>query len=79
MQHLSHAVRRYQFRQRAIGQFELLIVPAAGYTAEVERHLAEKLSGAVEGARFTIRTVDAIPREESGKLRAFVSEVRNTG
>ncbi|WP_231869006.1 phenylacetate--CoA ligase family protein [Rhodococcus opacus] len=69
-------VREVQIAQLAAGRFEIRIVPGARYDADATearaRRNVERLFG--PGQELTIRTLTAIPRPSSGKLKPAVVE-----
>jgi len=69
-------VHQFQIIQQAVDEVEVLIVPASAWRAEGERRLAEGLRRRLGAdVRVTVRIVDAIPPEASGKHRQVVSRV----
>jgi phenylacetate-CoA ligase len=75
LDHSAACVRHYQLRQLRLGVFELLIVPASGFVAADGQQLASAIAATLGNAQVTVRIIDAIPPERSGKLRAFVSQL----
>jgi phenylacetate-CoA ligase len=75
LDHSEASVRHYQLRQLHLGVFELLVVPASGFMAADGQRLASAIAATLGNAQVTVRTIDAIPPERSGKLRAFVSHL----
>jgi phenylacetate-CoA ligase len=71
----AQAVRHYQLRQLDLGVFELLIVPSSAYKDEVGQQMANSITTTLSGARVTVRVLDVMPPDRSGKLRAFVSQI----
>ena len=71
-------VHQYHVVQHAVDRFEVLVVGAPGIdaaAADVTRTLVRAL-----GARVTVtlRSVDAIPAERTGKRRRFISHVTDS-
>jgi phenylacetate-CoA ligase len=69
------AVRHYQLRQLHLAVFELLIVPSSAYRAEVGEQMANSIAATLGNAQVTVRVLEVIPPDRSGKLRAFVSQL----
>lgn len=69
-------VREFKMYQKAIDRFHVQIVKSPAYTARSEDVLRRRLQVAL-GSENEIRFeyLDHIPREKSGKLRYFVSEL----
>lgn len=66
------SLRHYQFHQLATDRFELWVVPAAGYSSEAADRILQSLQARLPHTAVTLKIVAAIPREPSGKLRAFI-------
>lgn len=75
LDHSAASVRSYQLRQLRLGVFELLIAPASGFKAADGEQLAGAIAVTLGTAQVTVRLVEAIPPERSGKLPAFVSQL----
>jgi len=73
------AVREFKMYQKAPNAFLVQLVKSGSFTAASERMLEGNLRSAL-GERVAIRFeyLESIPREPSGKLRYFVSEVRDS-
>ena len=70
------AVREFKMYQKSRDSFLVQIVKSPRFTADTERALEGRLRAALgQAARIRFEYLDAIPREASGKLRYFVSEV----
>lgn len=75
LDHSSAAVRHYQLRQLRLGVFELLMVPSSAYRPEDGKRMASAIAATLGNAQVTVRLVEFIPPDRSGKLRAFVSQL----
>ncbi len=71
----TDAIRHYQLRQVEIGRFELLIVPSSRFADAERERIMSVFRAALGNVEVEIRLVDAIPRDRSGKRRAFVSQL----
>jgi phenylacetate-CoA ligase len=70
------AVREFKMYQKAVNSLLVQIVKSPRFTPDTERALEGRLRAALgQAARIRFEYLDAIPREASGKLRYFVSEV----
>ncbi len=74
------AVREFKMYQKSPESFVVQIVKSPRFSEDTERALEARLRTAL-GARAAIRFeyLETIPRESSGKLRYFVSEVGDAG
>ncbi len=72
--HGAAAARHYQLRQLGLGVFELLIVPSPGFLDADGERVARAVATKLQGAQVTMRMVQSIPPDPSGKLRAFISQ-----
>ena len=62
--------------QKGIDDLLVQIVKSPLFTSETENELEHKLRTALgEDIQITFEYLDSIPREVSGKLRYFVSEI----
>ncbi|OPL13838.1 MAG: hypothetical protein AVO38_12770 [delta proteobacterium ML8_D] len=69
-------VHEFKMYQKAIDILHVLIVKSPLFTSESERILEKKLRTALgEDIKITFEYLERIPREKSGKLRYFVSEL----
>jgi phenylacetate-CoA ligase len=73
MDRFIDAVRHYQLRQLDLRSFELLIVPSGRFVDADRERIAATVISTLGTAEVTLRLVDAIPADPSGKRRAFVS------
>lgn len=69
------AIRHYQLRQIDLHRFELFIVPAVRFSEVGAEGITHAIGSALEGTTVGLRLVEAVPRDPSGKRRAFVSEI----
>jgi phenylacetate-CoA ligase len=73
-------IAEFKFIQHGVHDVEVLVVPGPGWSetarSQVTAGLAQRLGG---DARVTVRLVDAIPAEASGKFRYVVSHVAPAG
>ena len=65
-------LQQYQMRQLPSGRFELLAVPSPDFNADDRSALLAAMRDALEGGECSLRTVERIPPEKSGKRRSFV-------
>ena len=77
LKYLPNSVIRAQFRQDRMDEVEILLEMAGGVLDEAGRNTVLEKCRHTLGAdsRVTIRVVDRIPREASGKLRMIVNTV----
>ena len=72
-------VSAFKFIQAEDMSLDLQIVAGPGYSAEVEASIRRGVLARIgEGGRLTIRRVDSIPPEKSGKYRYVVSRAQRT-
>lgn len=72
---LPGLVREYQIVQESIDEFRVLLVLLQPLTSS-ERQAISRIAASINpAARVNIDIVDTIPREPSGKRRAFISRV----
>lgn len=65
-----------QIRQDRSDQIDILVVPAAGYSEEMERKLLSNARARVgNGIQLQVKVVDAIPRSKNGKFRGIVRSI----
>jgi phenylacetate-CoA ligase len=70
-------LQEYRVVQRGLGDFILYVSPTATFAADASRSLYNIVAKHVPGARTEVVVCPrGIPRDPSGKLRAFISEVR---
>jgi len=70
------AVHEFKMYQRSLTDFLVQIVKSPRYTEDTELALKKKLYTELgKESRFLFEYLDRIPRESSGKLRYFVSEL----
>lgn len=70
---LSAWIREYRIVQNAVNDFTLYLRPAGTLSVAVERRIREIVEAISPGARMSlIECREGVPREASGKLRAFV-------
>jgi|WetSurMetagenome_2_1015567.scaffolds.fasta_scaffold00113_23 phenylacetate-CoA ligase len=70
-------VHEFKMYQKDIDTLHVQIVKAPSFSAESEAQLDRKLRTALgDGIKITFQYLERIPREVSGKLRYFVSEIR---
>lgn len=75
---LKKGVRKFRVTQRVVNSLEILVVPEddlndeliAYYHSEFKKHISPDME-------FNIKKIDSIPREPSGKLRYFTSEIND--
>jgi phenylacetate-CoA ligase len=74
------AVTAFRAVQKERTRFEVLVVPGSAYGPAVPQGIAKQIT-AVFGAesRVTVREVERIPPDPSGKIRFFLSEVPKEG
>jgi phenylacetate-CoA ligase len=74
------AVREFKMYQKSRESLIVQIVKSPKFTGETEQALEARLRTAL-GSRIAIRFeyLESIPREASGKLRYFVSEIEDAG
>ena len=73
------AVHEYKMYQKAINKIHVQIVKSPLYTTESEKTLENKLRTVLgQEVKITFEYLGVIPRELSGKLRFFVSELQST-
>ena len=77
LKYLPNSVVRAQFRQERMDEVEILLEMAGGVLDEAGRNVVLEKCRHTLGAdmRVSIRVVDRIPRETSGKLRMIVNTV----
>ncbi len=69
-------VREFKMYQKAIDNLHVQIVKSPLFTSNTEKILEKKLRSALgDNVQITFEYMDRIPREKSGKLRYFVSEL----
>ena len=69
-------VHEFKMYQKAVDILHVLIVKSPSFTSESERILEKKLRTALgDDIKITFEYLERIPREKSGKLRYFVSEL----
>jgi phenylacetate-CoA ligase len=69
-------VRQYQVIQKKPDLFELKIIPEGeSFNHEQENYLHDVIREHLEGSTISIKIVDNIPKDPSGKLRFVISEV----
>ena len=74
------AVREFKMYQKSTDSFLVQIVKSPRFGEETERALEARLRTALGSrAEFRFDYLASIPREASGKLRYFVSEVDDSG
>ena len=74
------AVREFKMYQKSTDSFLVQIVKSPRFGEETERALEARLRTALGSrAEFRFDYLESIPREASGKLRYFVSEVDDAG
>lgn len=65
-----------QIRQESIDQVDILLVPGAGFSEEVERRIQKNARERLgEGLSIKVERVSAVPRTKNGKLRGVVCNV----
>ena len=72
---LAPNVCEYQIIQENFNLFTLLIVPNKSYNNEGEKVIAPIIKEFFPSAQININLVSSIPREPSGKFKAFKSKV----
>ena len=70
-----HPVRQFQVLQPAIDRLEVLLIPAKGYSQQVEDRLRGVILDYCPGTTVTFHHVEEIPLTVSGKRRPTVSQV----
>lgn len=70
----GHLMHHYQLRQTRIGCFELLIVPSSRFEPADAGRISAAVLSALGEAVLTLRRVDAIAPDRSGKRRSFIRE-----
>ncbi len=69
-------VRQYQVIQKKPDLFEFMIIPEGeSFDHEQENYLQDVIREHLEGSTISIKIVDNIPKDPSGKLRYVISEV----
>jgi phenylacetate-CoA ligase len=70
-------IAQFKFIQHSLRDFEVLVVPRAGWSEAARAQVIAGLAARVgAGTRIELRLVDAIPAEASGKYRHVVSHVK---
>lgn len=69
------AVKEHQIIQEAVNRFRIIVVPAAAYDETAGERLRSFVTSRYPSAQVILTVVDRIPREPSGKRRAFLSQV----
>jgi phenylacetate-CoA ligase len=70
------AVTGFRAIQKESTVFEVLVVPGSAYRPETAEGIAREVASVFgKGSRVSVREVDAIPPDPSGKIRFFLSEV----
>jgi phenylacetate-CoA ligase len=73
---MPQEVDRYLTIQRSVHFLEILVTAQAQVSAQVKEDMISRIRREIgEDIRVEVKQVDDIPREKSGKLRAFVSEL----
>lgn len=73
---MSGSVREYQIIQEALEGFRVLVVPGVQFDDAAGGRIRAIFEAWRPSVQVTIEAVDAIPREPSGKRRAFRSQLR---
>ncbi|MFC2053564.1 phenylacetate--CoA ligase family protein [Chloroflexota bacterium] len=69
-------VRQYQVIQKKPDHFELKIIPdGESFNQEQENYIQDVIREHLEGSTISIKIVDNIPKDPSGKLRFVISEL----
>ena len=76
---LAPNVCEYQIIQESLNLFTLLIVPNKSYNNEGEKFIAAAIKEFFPNAEINIHLITSIPREPSGKFKAFKSKVHISG
>ena len=71
-------LRQFQLIQEASDRFLVSIVPGRGMAKTAPDAIREQLKPILGDVTIEVREVDSIPREQSGKLRQFLSHVPST-
>ena len=73
----NNAVNEFKMYQRSVDDFLVQIVKSAEFNENSEKMLAQNLYSELgEKIKLEFEYLDCIPREKSGKLRYFVSEIQ---
>jgi phenylacetate-CoA ligase len=72
-------IGQFQITQIARRALEILVVTPESASAEVEARIGHQLGDRLPGMEVTVRRVESIPREASGKMRVIRSMVAKAG